>query len=70
MTGNNADVAIYKSHIEAKSAIKELPESGFDMNNTSATGNNAFNAWGSVLGLAVTSAARPRADDGERRSAV
>jgi hypothetical protein len=31
MTGNNAVVAIYKSHTEAEAAVKELQRSGFDM---------------------------------------
>ena len=31
MTGNNSIVAIFKSHIEAETPVKELQQSGFDM---------------------------------------
>jgi hypothetical protein len=35
---NNAVVAIYKSHVEAEAAIKELQQSGFDMKKLSIVG--------------------------------
>ena len=31
MTKNNSSVAIFKSHIEAETAVKELQQAGFDM---------------------------------------
>jgi hypothetical protein len=31
MTKNSSLVAVYKSHIEAETAVKELQKSGFDM---------------------------------------
>jgi len=31
MSKNNSVVAIYKSHIEAEIAVKELQQAGFDM---------------------------------------
>jgi hypothetical protein len=40
MTRNNAVVAIYKSHIEAEAAIKQLQESGFDMRKLSIVGRD------------------------------
>jgi hypothetical protein len=40
MTRNNAVVAIYKSHIEAEAAIKQLQESGFDMKKLSIVGRD------------------------------
>jgi hypothetical protein len=40
MTQNNAVVAIYKSHTEAESAIKQLQESGFDMKKLSIVGRD------------------------------
>ncbi|MGD1084952.1 MAG: general stress protein, partial [Verrucomicrobiota bacterium] len=40
MTKNNAVVAIYKSHIGAESAIKQLQESGFDMKKLSIVGRD------------------------------
>jgi hypothetical protein len=35
---NNAIVAIYKSHVEAETAVKELQQSGFDMKKLSIVG--------------------------------
>lgn len=40
MTKNNAVVAIYKSHIEAEAAVKELQQSGFDMKKLSIVGRD------------------------------
>ena len=40
MTKNNAVVAIYKSHIEAETAVKELQQSGFDMKKLSIVGRD------------------------------
>lgn len=40
MTENNAMVAIYKSHIEAEAAVKELQQSGFDMKKLSIVGRD------------------------------
>jgi hypothetical protein len=40
MTENNAVVAIYKSHLEAEAAIKELQQSGFDMKKLSIVGRD------------------------------
>jgi len=40
MTKNNAVVAIYKSHAEAETAIKELQHSGFDMRKLSIVGRD------------------------------
>jgi hypothetical protein len=40
MTKNNAVVAIYKSHAEAESAVKELQHSGFDMKKLSIVGRD------------------------------
>ncbi len=40
MTENNAVVAIYQSHAEAETAIKELQQSGFDMQKLSIVGRN------------------------------
>jgi uncharacterized membrane protein len=37
---NNAVVAIYKSHVEAEAAIKELQQSGFDMKKLSIVGRD------------------------------
>ena len=37
---NNAVVAIYKSHVEAEAAIKELQQSGFDMKKLSIAGRD------------------------------
>jgi hypothetical protein len=39
-TKNNAVVAIYKSHLEAEAAIKELQQSGFDMKKLSIVGRD------------------------------
>jgi hypothetical protein len=35
MTKNNSVVAVFKSHTEAEVAVKELQQSGFDMNKLS-----------------------------------
>lgn len=40
MTKNNAVVAIYKSHAEAETAVKELQRSGFDMKKLSIVGRD------------------------------
>jgi hypothetical protein len=40
MTRNNAVVAIYKSHAEAETAVKELQQSGFDMKKLSIVGRD------------------------------
>ena len=40
MTRNNSIVAIFKSHIEAESAVKELQQSGFDMKKLSIVGRD------------------------------
>jgi hypothetical protein len=39
-TKNNAVVAIYKSHIEAEAAVKQLQQSGFDMKKLSIVGRD------------------------------
>jgi hypothetical protein len=39
-TKNNAVVAIYKSHTEAETAVKELQQSGFDMKKLSIVGRD------------------------------
>ena len=40
MTKNNAVVAVYKSHLEAEAAVKELQQSGFDMKKLSIVGRD------------------------------
>ena len=40
MTKNNSVVAIYKSHIEAEAAVKELQQSGLDMKKLSIVGRD------------------------------
>lgn len=40
MTKNNAVVAIYKSHAEAETAVKDLQQSGFDMKKLSIVGRD------------------------------
>jgi hypothetical protein len=40
MTKNNSIVAIFKSHIEAETAVKELQQSGFDMKKLSIVGRD------------------------------
>src|SRR5271156_4176304 len=40
MTKNNSVVAIFKSHIEAETAVKELQKSGFDMKKLSIVGRD------------------------------
>jgi hypothetical protein len=40
MTEDNAVVAIYKSHAEAETAVKELQQSGFDMKKLSIVGRD------------------------------
>jgi len=40
MNENNAVVAIYKSHVEAETAVKELQQSGFDMKKLSIVGRD------------------------------
>jgi uncharacterized membrane protein len=39
-TENNAVIAIYQSHAEAETAIKELQQSGFDMQKLTIVGRN------------------------------
>ncbi len=40
MTNNNSIVAIFKSHIEAETAVKELQQAGFDMKKLSIVGRD------------------------------
>ena len=40
ITKHNAVVAIYKSHVEAEAAVKELQRSGFDMKKLSIVGRD------------------------------
>jgi hypothetical protein len=40
INNNNAVVAIYKSHMEAEAAVKELQQSGFDMKKLSIVGRD------------------------------
>jgi uncharacterized membrane protein len=40
MTHNNSIVAIFKSHIEAETAVKDLQQSGFDMKKLSIVGRD------------------------------
>jgi hypothetical protein len=40
MTNNDSVVAIFKSHIEAETAVKELQKSGFDMKKLSIVGRD------------------------------
>jgi uncharacterized membrane protein len=40
MTKNNSVVAIFKSHIEAETAVKELQQAGFDMKKLSIVGRD------------------------------
>ena len=40
MTKNNSVVAIYKSHIEAETGVKELQQAGFDMKKLSIIGRD------------------------------
>jgi hypothetical protein len=40
MTRNNSIVAIFKSHIEAETAVKEVQQSGFDMKKLSIVGRD------------------------------
>ena len=40
MSKNNSIVAIFKSHIEAETAVKELQQSGFDMKKLSIVGRD------------------------------
>src|ERR1700678_4177931 len=40
MTKNCSVVAIYKSHVEAETAVKELQKSGFDMKKLSIVGRD------------------------------
>jgi hypothetical protein len=40
MTKNSSIVAIYKSHIEAETAVKDLQKSGFDMKKLSIVGRD------------------------------
>ena len=40
MTKNNSIVAIYKSHTEAETAVKELEQAGFDMKKLSIVGRD------------------------------
>jgi hypothetical protein len=49
MIKNNAVVAIYKSHIEAEAAVKELQHSVFDMKKLSIVGRD-FHTDENVVG--------------------
>jgi hypothetical protein len=49
MTQNNTVVAIYKSHAEAETAVKELQKSGFDMKKLSIVGRD-FHTDENVVG--------------------
>ena len=40
MTKNNSVVAIFKSHVEAETAVKELQQAGFDMKKLSIVGRD------------------------------
>ena len=40
MTKNNSTVAIFKSHLETETAIKELQQAGFDMKKLSIVGRD------------------------------
>jgi len=40
MTKNNSVVAVFKSHTEAETAVKELQQSGFDMKKLSIVGRD------------------------------
>jgi len=40
MTKNNSTIAIFKSHIEAENAVKELQRSGFDLKQLSIVGRD------------------------------
>ena len=40
MTRNDAIVAIYKSHLEAETAVKELQSAGFDIKKFSIVGRD------------------------------
>src|SRR5580693_8112977 len=40
MTKHNSVVAIFKSHVEAESAVKELQKAGFDMKKLSIVGRD------------------------------
>ena len=40
MTKNNSTIAIFKSHIEAEAAVKELQKSGFDLKQLSIIGRD------------------------------
>jgi len=40
MTKTNCAVAVFKSHIEAETAVKELQKSGFDMKKLSIIGRD------------------------------
>jgi hypothetical protein len=40
MTKNNSVAAIFKSHIEAEAAVKELQQAGFDMKKLSIVGRD------------------------------
>jgi len=40
MTTNNAIVAIYKSHTEAETAVKDLQKAGFDLKKLSIVGRD------------------------------
>jgi hypothetical protein len=40
MTKNNCVVAVFKSHIEAETAVKELQQAGFDMKKLSIIGRD------------------------------
>jgi hypothetical protein len=39
MTKHNSVVAIFKSHVEAETAVKELQQAGFDMKKLSIVGH-------------------------------
>ena len=40
MTKNNSTIAIFKSHVEAEAAVKELQKSGFDLKQLSIVGRD------------------------------
>jgi hypothetical protein len=60
MTRNNSTVAIFKSHIEAETAVKELQQSGFDMKKLSIVGRG-YQTDENVIGCCPPAPARKRA---------
>jgi hypothetical protein len=53
MTQNNSIVAIFKSHLEAEAAVKELQQSGFDMKKLSIMGRD-YHTDEKVIGYYTT----------------